>query len=266
MLILSEILETMWTNYCALNPQVLKIYELFRKEGETVVNDHIALRSYKWGELGIETLAKIFRSLGYLECGEYYFQQKKLNAKHFENSDPGMPKIFISELVVEQCSPVVQEIISGLIHQVSSSFWLREDISWAGRPWSISSHDYFKLREESEYASWVAAHGFRPNHFTVNVNALIRLDSLEKVNAFLLNNGVKMNTSGGMIKGTPAELLEQSSTMAEKVRVSFSDQSLEIPACYYEFAKRYPLESGKLYQGFISNSADKIFESTNANG
>jgi hypothetical protein len=36
----------------------------------------------------------------------------------------------------------------------------------------------------------------------------------------------------------------------------------EIPACYYEFAKRYPDADGKLYSGFIAKSADKIFEST----
>jgi hypothetical protein len=36
-----------------------------------------------------------------------------------------------------------------------------------------------------------------------------------------------------------------------------------VPACYYEFARRYPIANGELYQGFIAASADKIFESTN---
>ncbi|MEJ2595547.1 MAG: DUF1338 domain-containing protein, partial [bacterium] len=35
-----------------------------------------------------------------------------------------------------------------------------------------------------------------------------------------------------------------------------------IPSCYYEFARRYPDASGKLYGGFIAKSADKIFEIT----
>ena len=58
-------------------------------------------------------------------------------------------------------------------------------------------------------------------------------------------------------------LLEQSSTMADKVVVSFTDGDAEIPSCFYEFARRYPMENGKLYTGFVAASADKIFESTN---
>ncbi len=37
----------------------------------------------------------------------------------------------------------------------------------------------------------------------------------------------------------------------------------QVPSCYYEFAKRYKDAKGKLYQGFVAASADKIFESTN---
>jgi hypothetical protein len=43
----------------------------------------------------------------------------------------------------------------------------------------------------------------------------------------------------------------------------FEEGSFEVPGCYYEFARRYAMPSGQLYQGFIAKSADKIFESTN---
>jgi hypothetical protein len=56
--------------------------------------------------------------------------------------------------------------------------------------------------------------------------------------------------------------LEQSSTLANNIEVKFDDGVLTIPACYYEFARRYPLKTGELYQGFVAASADKIFEST----
>ena len=36
-----------------------------------------------------------------------------------------------------------------------------------------------------------------------------------------------------------------------------------VPSCYYEFAKRYSDSTGQIYQGFVTASADKIFESTN---
>ncbi|MCB0347650.1 MAG: DUF1338 family protein, partial [Bdellovibrionales bacterium] len=85
---------------------------------------------------------------------------------------------------------------------------------------------------------------------------------LEDLNTFIESNGFSLNSSGGKIKGTPAELLEQSSTLAKTIAVNFDDGNFEIPACYYEFARRYPDTSGNLYQGFIAASADKIFEST----
>ena len=52
--------------------------------------------------------------------------------------------------------------------------------------------------------------------------------------------------------------------MADHVMVEFSDKTVAIPSCFYEFAKRYPMENGELYTGFVAASADKIFESTNA--
>ena len=79
----------------------------------------------------------------------------------------------------------------------------------------------------------------------------------------LLTNGFQLNSSGGLIKGTPAEFLEQSSTLAEEVDVKFEEGIYKIPSCYYEFAKRYVLpQTQKLYTGFVAASADKIFEST----
>ena len=118
------------------------------------------------------------------------------------------------------------------------------------------------MREVSEYAAWVAAIGFRPNHFTVLVNELQTFDSLQQVNDFLESEGFALNESGGKIKGSPDVLLEQSSVLANNVEVSFSDGAHVIPGCYYEFARRYPGPDGGLYQGFIARSADRIFEST----
>jgi hypothetical protein len=86
---------------------------------------------------------------------------------------------------------------------------------------------------------------------------------LEKINDRLKSEGWKMNQSGGEIKGSKEQLLEQSSIMADKIDVVFEDGTYQIPACYYEFTKRYPDKEGNLFSGFITKSADKIFESTN---
>lgn len=60
----------------------------------------------------------------------------------------------------------------------------------------------------------------------------------------------------------PAELLEQSSTLADRIEVEFTEGKFVIPACYYEFARRYEQQDGNLFSGFIADSADKIIEST----
>ena len=76
--------------------------------------------------------------------------------------------------------------------------------------------------------------------------------------------GFTLNSVGGEIKGSAEVKLEQSSTMADHADVAFSDKTMTIPSCFYEFALRYPLANGELYTGFVAASADKIFESTNA--
>ncbi len=80
---------------------------------------------------------------------------------------------------------------------------------------------------------------------------------------YLKKEGYRLNNSGGEVKGTPAQLLEQSSTLADQVDVEFQEGRFSVPSCYYEFAKRYHDTDGKLFSGFIAESADKIFESTN---
>ncbi|MCX7978260.1 MAG: DUF1338 domain-containing protein [Bdellovibrionaceae bacterium] len=260
---LENLMTKMWADYIDFNPQAKRVYDLLRAEGEVVINDHIALRTFQHPKLGIEALASHFLKYGYSYAGEYHFESKKLYARHYEHTNPNLPKIFISELELHKLSPFARDTALALIEQVPEEKVRHEEFLYSGRPWTLSYSTYEKLAEESEYASWLAAHGYRPNHFTVSVNALKKFNNIRDLNKFLKNNGFKLNTSGGEVKGTPEELLEQSSTMAELHEVEFTDGRHRIPACYYEFAKRYPQKDGRLYQGFIAKSADKIFESTN---
>lgn len=257
------LLDHMWQHYLQLNPQVRDIYQLFsRANGGHVVNDHIALRTFNYDKIDIQRLALPFTANGYYCAGEYEFPDKKLYARHFQHDDPSLPKVFISELLVEQLSSEAQQIIHGLVSQIDVQRVNDHEFCYSGRPWSVSYSDYQRLLNESEYAAWMSAFGYRPNHFTVLVNALKSHDTLEQVNEWLLSHGYALNNTGGLIKGSPDVFLEQSSTLANKVLVQFSDCEVEIPSCFYEFAYRYPLPNGELYQGFVASSADKIFEST----
>ncbi len=258
------LLDRLWEDYAKLNPSAKGIHERLNAAGERIVNDHIALRTFRHPKVGIDALAKAFVDGGYVAAGEYDFPDKKLYARHYEHEDPTLPKVFISELRLEDCSEDLRGRVNLLINQTPDALGTRADFPLAGRPWKITQTDYEKLIAESEYAGWVAAWGFRANHFTILVNFLETFDSLEVLNQFLKDNGFKLNASGGEIKGTPDVFLEQSSTLADKVAVTFDDGAkLTIPCCFYEFAKRYPMPDGKLFGGFVTKSADKIFESTN---
>lgn len=256
--------DHLWQDYIQLTPSAAKVHDLLGK-GHDIVNDHVAFRTFNIAPINLTALAQHFTALGYEAKGDYRFEQKKLVAKHFEHSDPKLPKIFISELCVEQCSPQLQDIVKKLVEQVPAAAVSAPDFMYSGTHWQVSSADYEVLLEESEYAAWMAAFGFRANHFTVNVNELPDYEDLEQVNTTLKQAGFRLNTSGGEIKGSREVMLEQSSTLADHVAIQFSDAEKLIPSCFYEFAKRYEQAPNQLYTGFVAASADKIFESTNAN-
>jgi len=261
----TALFNEIWEQYLSVTPSAKKIHQLLGN-GNDVINDHVAYRTFNHPKINLAQLAKGLLALGYTECGQYDFSAKKLDAKHFEHTDNTMPKVFISELRVEEFSSEVQKIISGLIAQLPEDVSDRADFLYSGRLWEISSKDYDTLLSVSEYAAWLAAWGYRANHFTVSINHLANYEDIEVVNATLKDAGYVLNANGGEIKGDAEVKLEQSSTLADKAPVDFSDKTMEIPSCFYEFAKRYPLANGELYTGFVAASADKIFDSTNAKG
>ena len=259
---IDELLAALWRDYVATTPQAGRIHHLLGERGERVRNDHVALRTFGVPGIDLAALARPFERLGWQPRDRYRFDDKKLVARYWQHPDPARPKVFISELCIGELAPALQVIIARLVTQLPAGYGERPDLPWAGRPWQLAHGEYHTLLASSEYAAWVGAFGFRVNHFTVDVNALTTFQGLAELCAFLEANGFSLNTSGGRIKGTPAALLEQSSTLADAIEVEFSDGRAIIPSCYYEFAKRYPLPGGELFQGFVPASADKIFEST----
>ena len=261
-LTLQDLLDMLWKDYVTTNPPAQQIYTLFKSKGEKVVNDHVAFRTYNHPAIDVNVIGKVFTDLGYAEKDEYHFKEKKLHARHYEHSDEEMPLIFISQLKVEEFDNELQSIVQDLINQIPVGFTDDPRFICSGIPWRIAYKDYLQLKEASEYAAWLSAYGFRANHFTISINHLKQFNNILSVNQLLKESGFELNTSGGEVKGSPSELLEQSSTIAYNSKVSFSDTEQVIPACYYEFAKRYPKADGSLFKGFIAGSADKIFEST----
>ncbi len=259
-----QIFDRLWADYTTQNPEAKKIHDYFTTEGEIVENDHIAFRTFFDTRINVDVLARPFLDAGYVQKGYYIFEDKHLTAKHFEHKTlKNAPRVFISQLMTDQFSRGLQSVVKQCAARVSDELVFGNELVFAGNVWGPPSYEtYEMLRKESEYAAWLYVYGFVTNHFTVSINSLRKFNTIQKVNQFVKEKGFLLNSSGGEVKGTPEELLEQSSTKAAFQMVNFVDGDFEIPSCYYEFAFRYPDTDGKLYSGFIAKSADKIFEST----
>jgi hypothetical protein len=262
---IDSLFGNMWQDYVAMTPSAHKVHALLKDEegSSEIVNDHVAFRTFNLDKTSLDKLAAHFLSLGYAEKGTYDFEAKKLDARHFEHPDTTKPKVFISELRVEELTEQSQAIITKLVAQMDADAVKQDNFLYSGRHWELTKEEYEILLEESEYAGWLAAWGFRANHFTVSVNHLNHVDTLAQVNTLLKDAGFTLNTVGGEIKGGEDVHLAQSSTMADRQVVAFGSEEKEIPSCFYEFAQRYKMPNGEFYQGFVAASADKIFESTN---
>jgi hypothetical protein len=280
------ILESLFDIYSNRVPDVKKITSALIESNiisnqSEIVNDHIAFRTMGVEFLGIQSLEKIFLHHGYVKKDFYSFKTKKLNAFWYSNSDENMPRIFISELKVNDLSENSRRIISKYTDQVTEDpvdkldlSNANEVISFLSNPlWSLPSlNDFNDLLKETEYGSWVIYNRYYLNHYTISVHELIdQYNTLEKFNAFVTKIGIKLNDSGGVIKESKDGLLLQSSSVANKVKANFTEGSSLISGSYVEFAERKILpkysnvsEIKPIHRrdGFETSNADKIFEST----
>jgi hypothetical protein len=256
-----QFFSELWADFVRIAPQAAALKARFEALGETVVDDHVAFRTFDRGPLRLTALEPLLLDLGYRLFDEYHFADKHLRARAYLCD--GAPRIFLSELLLDELSSQAGEWVERCCMQVDASRVGSVAVFHAGRLWKpLHFAEYQALSDESEYAGWLCAHGMHANHFTVSVNALRRLTTVSAVLDFVADAGYAINTAGGRVKGTPLVLLEQGSTLATSVPVEFADGTHDIPSCYYEFALRHPQPDGTLYDGFVPASADKIFEST----
>ena len=80
-----SLFENLWRQYVAINPQANSIHQLLQQRGEHVINDHIALRTFNHPHLNIDAIAQVFVDLGYQKIDTYRFEEKKLDAAHYQH-------------------------------------------------------------------------------------------------------------------------------------------------------------------------------------
>jgi len=288
--IIHKVLESLFKTYSERVPDVKKItnglikYKVIEKQ-EDIINDHIAFRTLGVKHLGIQSLEKIFIHHGYEKRDYYNFDKKKLNAYWYSHPEKNMPRIFISELRVNDLSTSTRKIIYKYTSQVKSDPVEKlnlnshhEIIEFLSSPlWELPSiTDYDALLDESEYASWVIYNRYYLNHYTISVHDLPKnYNNLENFNKLLVDKmNIRLNDSGGIIKVSNDGLLLQSSSVANQIMAEFSNNETKlISGSYVEFAERKILpkyleidfknvETKHIRDGFEASNADKIFEST----
>ena len=249
-----------------------------------ITNDHIAFRTLGVKNLGIASFEKIFLHYGYEKRDYFHFKDKKLNAYWYAPPSDKYPRVFISELRVQDLSERAQEIIHRYTENITSDPIHDLDLDNVGdvadyfqKPlWNLPVvDDYLALLDESEYAAWVIYNRYYLNHYTLSVHNFPEgYNTIESFNDFLEGIGIKLNSAGGKIKISDDGLLKQSSTVAKMIKAEFANnKEMDIAGSYVEFAERklLPNFSNALTgdiknehrrDGFETANADKIFEST----
>lgn len=286
---LDQVLEGLMRRYKERVPDVQKIiHAMIDKriiENETdIENDHVAFRTMGVPQLGIQSLEKIFLHYGYVKRDYYHFEAKKLDAYWYSPPEDKYPRIFASELRVNDLSERARNIIHYYTDTVKADPVKELDLDNAAQVdhylhtglWRTPTlTDYETLLDESEYAAWVIFNHYYLNHFTISVHNLPGgFNTLETFNEFLEAEGIKLNSAGGKIKESADGKLRQSSTVAGKLLAEFADgKEREIAGSYVEFAERKVLDAFKdvpsdqiqrkhRRDGFETGNADRIFEST----
>lgn len=292
----AELLAKMWDDYASRVPYAKTYQEMLAELGGTFVNDHMAFRTLaltvSGHDLGISIVKRIWDALGFRERGAIEFRDTHLFARYVQHDEPDFPKIFISELKVEE----LPADIAAMIHESVASFrpvLTEKDIEALRRldsspshpaellertyaffktvPWEpVSEEVVRKVNDVSQYGAWVLLHGYNVNHFTgyVNRHGVEPINDIEGLVAELRRRGVPMKDE---IEGAPGSKLRQTATHAVRVPVTVkkADGSLghiEWTYAYMEFAQRGYVEdeSGNkvLFEGFLGPQAKQLFEMT----
>jgi len=291
----------LWDNYSRRVSYARTYQQMICQAGGTVATDHIAFRSLRLtvngpagtSNLGIAYLKRIVEALGYAVAGEYTFANQQLYARHYQHPEQNcfnLPKLFMSELIVDALPEPTAQLIAGTVRE--SSLALQPVESWinsvsteseaeqvAGqlqtlftRPWAPPWHSVVEaVNRVTQYGAWVLLHGYAVNHFTGYVNGqnTPRYPDIESTAWGLVDLGVPMKAE---VEGHQGSGLRQTATQAVTeavtVRQDASGKLIQIPwtYAYYEIAERGLVEvaSGQrgLFEGFLGLQAQNLFEMT----
>lgn len=295
-MVLSSLLNRLWQTYVERVEYARKYAELVQAKGGRVANDHIAFRTLNVDgpgqPAGIPAIARVIERLGYHPAGQYEFKGKHLNANHYEHDDPAHPKIFISQLEVDQlpgaeadlirqavasgkdrlAKDTIDQLRKGDLSQTAATTLSQQLASFfTTLPWDPPSIDTIQaVNAVSQYGAWTLLHGNNVNHFTAYINEQNVTDwpDIDATVAGLTQVGIPMKAN---IEGEPGSKLRQTATQAVNVDCDVVDAAgrpakLEWAYAYYELAERGDVAGpdGKpvRFQGFLGPQATHLFDMT----
>ncbi|KVI05584.1 protein of unknown function DUF1338 [Cynara cardunculus var. scolymus] len=237
-----NVISSMEQVYLSKNPTAKSILELVRStDVNQICYDHLAYRTFGVNDYGIDSVSKFFLDFGYTQQEELRFPQKKLKALWFSppsvsaiNGGSGsgvhgpLPRIFISELIVDQMSVQAQEIIRKYV-----------ELSGAGYKHAVVSSANIKNLNR-----FIEDNGFKLNSeggvLKVSPDALLLQSST-------VADSIPFEFSDGVKDSVPCSYIE----FAER---------LVLPE--YRYLPEDKIEEIHRRDGFEVGNADKIFEST----
>jgi Domain of unknown function (DUF1338) len=286
----------LWQEYIHRVKYAQIYQEMIVNAGGSVANDHIAFRSLRLDininqtqiNLGIQLFEPILNLLGYKAAGEYFFPDTHLYARHYKHPEQekyDLPKLFISELIVQELPDDIVAIIKKTVSNGNFDYFTQfptanpeiiiDPKNIFTRPWQTPYLSEIQtVNQVSQYGAWVLLHGYAANHFTANINRqnTPKYPNIEITANGLADLGIPMKAE---IEGSINVGLRQTATHAVNEQITVIDDKsgveIQIPwtYAYYELAQRYivELEPGKqeLFDAFLGKNARQLFEMTRIN-
>ncbi|MCM1981828.1 DUF1338 domain-containing protein [Lyngbya confervoides] len=282
--------QTLWEEYRQRVIYARQYQAMIEADGGILANDHLAFRALNlWISLptgrinlGLAYLEPFLEFLGYQAAGDYAFPDQYLRAKHYRHPQQAaynLPKIFMSELMVQDLPEAIATIIAENVQPFALTPFdhlgqqpLEKQIQTLkqllSRPWPPPKQSAVEsVNRVSQYGAWVLLHGYAVNHFTgyINQQRSPSYPTLERTVSGLKQRGIPMKAH---IEGSVQTGLCQTATQAVQISVPVrTDQNQPVqilwPYAYYELAQRFPVPgSDDLFEGFLTHQAQELFKMT----
>lgn len=285
------VISHLWQAWRDRSPEIQKIEAgLMSKGCHAFVLDHFAVIDLPSTQSGISELTQLFSAIGYCEQGRGYLADKQNDFLWMAEEDcaqtnalQALPQVVVADFRLHELPEKVRNIIKKYAAQTKPSplaeikhLTSPEAISQricayliSGRDWPLPTvNDFMAVHEFNELLAWVLVFGRRPNHFTISVHLLPGFTNLSEFNEFIEKEiKLSLNAEGGLIKGTLASGIAQSSTKGALRKIQLADGEVELPTDFTEFVWRYPVSTTQpvlwkdYFTGFIAQHADCVIES-----